>query len=119
LIGLGSGLAGSVLTVSHERAAEFRSRMLLAAEDFLRRAETMRALARGPGAETSGESVTLLLRAWDDLVPAVILVELLFGHDSDAAIEAREVGNELRDVERALRAGSDPSRPLWLVLSST
>jgi len=37
--GLGSGLVGSVigtmLTVSHQRAAEFRSRMLSAAEDFL------------------------------------------------------------------------------------
>ena len=37
LVGLGSGLVGSVVgtqrTISHERAAEFRSRMLLAAED--------------------------------------------------------------------------------------
>jgi len=37
--GLLSGLIGTFLTISHERGAEFRTRMLAAAEDFLRTAE--------------------------------------------------------------------------------
>ena len=45
VVGLGSGLVSSIvstlLTISHERAAEFRSRMLQAAEDFLRRSEAV------------------------------------------------------------------------------
>jgi hypothetical protein len=108
IVGLGSGLAGSVigtvLTVSHERAAEFRSRMLLAAEDFLRRGETVRRFVRRPHDTTTASPLDVLLDAWDELVPAVVLVELLFGRTSESAHWAREAANELSDVEKALRA---------------
>jgi len=108
IVGLGSGLAssiiGTLLTISHERAGEFRSRMLLAAEDFLRRGEAVRRFARRPLRTTTNEALDALLDAWDDLVSAVMLVELLFGHNSEAAHWARETSNELRDVEEELRA---------------
>jgi hypothetical protein len=86
VVGLGSGLGSSMvstlLTVSHERAAEFRSRMLQAAEDFLRRAEAARRLVRRPRSTTAEEPLDALLDAWGDLVSAVILIELLFNRDS-------------------------------------
>jgi hypothetical protein len=120
VVGLGSGLVSSivstVLTISHERAAEFRSRMLLAAEDFLRRAEVVRRLARRPHDTAAGGPLGALLDAWDDLVSAVVLVELLFGRDSEAAHWAREASNELKDVEEELRSAlevpSDLTAPM-------
>lgn len=120
VVGLGSGLVSSIvstlLTISHERAAEFRSRMLQAAEDFLRRAEAVRRRARRPRGTAAGEPLDALLDAWDDLVSAVVLVELLFGHDSEAAHWAREASNELKDVEEELRsaleAPSDLTEPI-------
>jgi hypothetical protein len=106
IVGLGSGLVSSIvstlLTISHERTAEFRSRMLQVAEDFLRRAEAVRRFARRPRG-TASEPIDALLDAWDDLASAVVLVELLFGHDSEAAYWATETGNELKDVEQELR----------------
>ena len=120
VIGLGSGLVSSIvstlLTISHERAAEFRSRMLQAAEDFLRRAEAVRRFARRPRSTAASEPLDVLLDAWDDLVSAVVLVELLFGHDSEAAHWARKTSNELKDVEEELRAAlethSDLTAPI-------
>jgi hypothetical protein len=120
VVGLGSGLISSIvstlLTISHERAAEFRSRMLQSAEDFLRRAEAVRRLARRPRGTAAGEPLDALLDAWDDLVAAVVLVELLFGRDSEAAHWAREASNELKDVEEELRsaleAPSDLTAPI-------
>jgi hypothetical protein len=112
VVGLGSGLISSIvstlLTISHERAAEFRSRMLQAAEDFLRRAEA----ARRPRGTAVGEPLDALVEAWDDMVSAVILVELLFGRDSEAAHWAREASNELKDVEGELRAELEGSSEL-------
>jgi hypothetical protein len=111
VVGLGSGLASSMvstlMTISHERAAEFRSRMLQAAEDFLRRAEAARRLVRRPRSTAAEEPLDALLDAWDDLVSATIMIELLFGHDSEAAYWAREASNELKDVEEELRAVLD------------
>lgn len=120
VVGLGSGLISSIvstlLTISHERAAEFRSRMLQAAEDFLRRAEAVRRAARRPRGTAAGEPLDALLDAWDDLVSAVVLVELLFGRDSEAAHWAREASNELKDMEEELRsaleAPSDLTAPI-------
>jgi hypothetical protein len=102
VIGLGSGLAGSVvaplLTISHQRETEFRNRILLAAEDFLRQAETVRRFARRPHGSGADEPVELLKNAWDDLVPSVIMIELLFGHESEATQWAQTAGNELGEV---------------------
>ena len=44
--GLLSGLVGTLLTISHERGAEVRTRMLAAAEDFLTTAKTCRKAVR-------------------------------------------------------------------------
>ena len=64
----------------------------------------------------SGGPLDALLDAWDDLVSAVVLVELLFGRDSEAAHWAREASNELKDVEEELRsaleAPSDLTAPI-------
>lgn len=102
VIGLGSGLAGSVitqlLTMSHQREIEFRSRILLAAEDFLRRAETVRRFARRPHGAGADEPLELLEGAWDNLVPSVIMIELLFGQGSEATRWAQMAGKELSEV---------------------
>lgn len=113
--GLGSSIIGTLLTVSHERAAEFRSRMLLAAEDFLRRAEAVRRFARRPHSTAASEPLEVLLDAWDDLVSAAVLIELLFRHGSEAAHWARETVNELSDVAAELRAIEAHSDPYELV----
>ena len=116
--GLCSGLAGSVigtlLTVSHERAAEFRSRMLSAAEDFLKYGDMARRFARhahGTSQEERIEALTALEIAWDDLVSASERVVLLFGPGSKAASLAQEPVTELAEFRDLLRAavklGSD------------
>jgi hypothetical protein len=121
VVGLGSGLFSSIvstlLTISHERAAEFRSRMLQAAEDFLRRAEAVRRLARRPRGTAAGGPLEALLDAWDDLVSAVVLVELLFGRDSEAAHWAREASNELKDVAEELRSALEAPSDLTASIS--
>lgn len=121
VVGLGSGLISSIvstlLTISHERAAEFRSRMLQAAEDFLRRAEAVRRLARRPRDTAVGAPLDALLDGWDDLVSAVVLVELLFGRDSEAAHWAREASNELKDVEEEIRSALEASSDLTAPIS--
>ena len=109
IAGLVSGLVGApigtLLTISHERAAEFRSRMFVAAEDFLRRAETVRRRAgHPPDGMPQYQALELLLTAWDQLVSAAILIELLFGKNSEAAHWAREVTSELSEAEDSLRA---------------
>jgi hypothetical protein len=108
VIGLGSGLAGSVvaplLTISHQRETEFRSRILLAAEDFLRQAETVRRLARRPHGSGADDPLELVKGAWDDLVPSVIMIELLFGQGSEVTQWAQTAGNELSEVIDVLPA---------------
>jgi hypothetical protein len=108
--GLVGGLLGALLTISHERAAEFRSRMFVAAEDFLRRAQEVRRRARHPPAGLPpAQALELLLTAWDQLVSALILIELLYGKDSEAAHWAREATTELSDVEETLRTAIEAS----------
>ena len=111
IVGLVSGLVGSLigtlLTISHERAAEFRGRMFVAAEDFLRRAEEVRRRARHPPAGLPQyQALEFLLAAWDQLVSASIVIELLFGKSSETARWAREVTSELADANEALRAAA-------------
>jgi hypothetical protein len=78
--------------------------MLLAAEDFIRYGEAVRRFARHPHGTAATNPLDVLQAAWDDLVAAVALVQLLFGHDSEAAHWARETANELSDMEKELRA---------------
>jgi hypothetical protein len=114
-----SSVTGTLLTISHERAAEFRSRMLLAAEDLLRRGETVRRFARRPHRTDDNEPIDRMLDAWDEFASAVALVELLFGHSSEAAYWAREAGNELRDVEQGIRASLGASELVTVLHEDT
>src|SRR5258708_3260447 len=120
VIGLGSGLAGSViaplLTISHQRETEFRSRILLAAEDFLRRAETVRRFARRPHGSGADNPLELLKGAWDDLVPSVIMIELLFGQGSEATQWAQTASNELGEVIDMLSAVTNRKQAVDLAI---
>ena len=120
IIGLGtgvaSGLLGTILTISHQRGAEFRSRMLRAAEDFLRAAEQVRRLIRQPEREPV-DAIRFVRAAWEDLVPTVTLVELLYGRDSQTAHLARATGNELQSVEEALQAVIQGERAQWAAVN--
>lgn len=99
--GLASGLLGTLLTISHQRNAEFRSRMLRAAEDFLVTAEHFRRRIRHPD-QPPLEALRSLGPAWDDLIPAVTLIDLLYGADSQPAHYARCTANEFSDIPEAL-----------------
>jgi hypothetical protein len=108
VIGLGSGVAsgllGTLLSISHQRGAEWRSRRLDAAAEFLRRAEEVRRLARrGPEGDPEF-SLALVRRTWDELVPAVSMIELLYGYWSQPAHFAHVIGSELGDLTSATAA---------------
>jgi hypothetical protein len=111
VIGLGSGLlsglVGTFATITHERGAEFRTRMLSAAENFIHVAEGVRQAVRVCRADLSDETYRTLEQRFDDLVPAVTLVELLYGHASATAVAARYVGSAVIDVRSALSIGPD------------
>jgi hypothetical protein len=101
VIGLGSGVAsglfGTLLSISHQRGAELRSRRLDAASEFLRRAEEVRRLARR-GNQNPEFSVAFVRRTSGELIPAVSMIELLYGFWAKSTHYARGVGNELREV---------------------
>lgn len=67
--GLLSGLAGTLLTITHERGAEMRTRMLTAAEEFIRAAEACRQSVRVARADRSKDAWTVVQDRYDDLIP--------------------------------------------------
>lgn len=105
VIGLGSGVLGTLVSVRHQRGAELRTRMLDAAAEFLQAAEGMRRAARKPRGEHLEESLGVLRDRWDDLVPTVMMVELLFGRRSPAALQAQAAGSMFGDAIDSLEAG--------------
>jgi len=113
VIGLGSGLlsglVGTFATITHERGAEFRTRMLSAAEDFIRAAEGFRQAVRFARADLNKDTFEALVQRYDDLVPTVTMVELLYGHESAPAIATRYVGNAVLEVKDELARGPDKS----------
>jgi GNAT superfamily N-acetyltransferase len=103
--GLGSGLVGTLLTIGHERAAEMRTRLLTAAEEFVRAAEACRKAIRDARAEPSESTYNLVRDRYDDLVPTVTLVELLYGFSSRPSLRAKGVGSAFIDARDELAKG--------------
>jgi hypothetical protein len=117
LVAIASGLGATLLTISHERGAELRGRMLDAADEFSTRAVAALNVARNSFGEIlvlSGEgpyveSDTIrseIQEAIDRLGLAVAeaqarqaRVRLLFGDESAAGLAAAEMITSLRDIE--------------------
>jgi hypothetical protein len=85
-------LLGNLFSIAHERGAEFRTRKLDAAVDFLDVAEALRRDLRRADKGNLDESVRAISDGWDTLVPRVTLIELLFGAWTASANEARHAG---------------------------
>jgi hypothetical protein len=94
IVGLASGLFGTLATITHERGAEFRTRMLSAADEFLqvtgkitvqiRDAKTAASKPK-PTAEELKPHIAALKDARSDLVTQGIpRIQLLFGEKSRA-----------------------------------
>jgi hypothetical protein len=116
LVGLAGGvlgtLVGTLLTISHERGAEFRTRMLSAADDFLR---TATQLAQSIGTAQSAiaskepdEQVEPLMRAFRESSSRLVIeysrIQLLFGAESRAFRSAVEAVEAVDKVRQALRS---------------
>jgi hypothetical protein len=102
LIGLGGGVIGTLLSISHQRGAEFRTRQLDAAANFLESAEALRRAARNPGGRSVAANRAIFADRWDELVPRVMLVELLFDDGSRTTYAARLAGSAFREVLDAI-----------------
>ena len=117
LVGLAGGvlgtLVGTLLTISHERGAEFRTRMLSAADDFLRAAtEVAQSIGTAESAITSkepDEQIEPLMRAFRESSSRLVIeysrVQLLFGAESQtykSAVGAIEAINDLRQALRSI-----------------
>ena len=59
------------------------------------------------------KGIRLVQEAWEDLVPTVTLVELLYGKDTETAHLAHVTGNELRDAKEALQAVVSGDEASW------
>jgi hypothetical protein len=132
LIGLGGGVLGSLLTtlltITHERAAELRSHMLKAADEFSTGAITALHQARNAAGEIvrdedlpldddagwwRSEIKTQLdaaNEAVDDVLAKQARIHLLFGDQSSAGIAAAGVATQLRKVTMALDHRPDSIR---------
>lgn len=104
LIALGSGLLGTLLTISHERGAEFRTRQLTSAEDFLRGAEKIRQALRRPLSADPDEALARIRDAREELVATVMWVGLLYGPRSEANTLAESAGGFMWNAEEAWEA---------------
>lgn len=131
LVGLGSAVLGSLLgtllTISHERAAEFRSRMLSAADEFSTGAISALQQARNAAGEVWKEDTPLddetgwfraeikghfdaANAAVDDVLAKQARVHFLFGDQSLAGIAAAGVTSQLRNILMALEHRPDSIR---------
>src|SRR5438105_12508829 len=66
VIGLGSGLFGTLATISHEREAEFRRRMIEAADEFVGRAMSIVIAIRDSWLQLKLEDGTMTASAFED-----------------------------------------------------
>jgi hypothetical protein len=99
LVGVASGLAGTLVTISHERSAELRSRKLAAAEDFVAEVgKLVNALSRPAGVQFS-DNIAAMKRATNLADIAIVRLVLLFGSRSGAVFDARKI---IEDAEYAL-----------------
>lgn len=106
-VALGSGAVGTVigtlLNNNHQRAAELRNMRLTASTEFIRRADTaIRFLRRPhPGAHYD-DPFYAATDMWDQLVEAVQVIHLLFGHDCEPSEWARTTSNKIHDAREEL-----------------
>ena len=123
LVGLGSAVIGSLFTtlatISHERAAELRTRMLNAADEFSTEANTaiqqmyVASLEIRKAPPDQGYSqeiqahVDKLSESVDDAAAKQARINLLFGYDSPAGEAANSAVTWLRSAKLSL---SDPEQ---------
>lgn len=132
LVGIGSALFGSLigtlLTISHERAAELRAHMLNAASDFSTSAIKALQEARIAAGEIKKDNQPLVdedtgwyrdeikthldaaNQAVDDVLANQARVHLLFGDRSSAGVAATGIGTQLRNLGGTLEQRPDSIR---------
>ena len=130
LVGLGSAILGSLLatmlTISHERAAELRGHMLSAADEFstgaiaaLQQARIVAGEVKNPatpiwdGMNFEPEIQAHLDKAngaADEVLAKQARVHLLFGDQSPTGIAAAGVTSQLRNMQMALEHRPDSIR---------
>jgi hypothetical protein len=121
LVAIASGLGATLLTISHERGAELRGRMLDAADEFSTQVVAALHVARNSFGEIlmlAGEGAHYVESdpIWPEIKEAIdrvrlavneaqarqARVHLLFGHESAAGLAAAEIITRLRNVELAV-----------------
>ena len=130
LTGLAGGVLGTLFTIGHERGAEFRTRMLTAADEFLQalidavnRVGDVNALIkhqRVPKIRLD-EAFADLDAARDELGVVLGRINLLFGRDSptwESASSADEAIRGSATVLRALRAGEPDDQNLYVYFAA-
>jgi hypothetical protein len=132
LVGIGGALFGSLfatlLTISHERAAELRAHMLNAADEFSTGAIKALQEARIAAGQIRKDTVPLIdpgtgwyrkeiethldsaNQAVNDVLAKQARVHLLFGDQSPAGVAATGVGTELRNMGGTLEERLDSVR---------
>jgi hypothetical protein len=131
LVGLGSAILGTLvatlLTISHERAAELRAHMISAADDFSTGAISALQQARIAAGEVKkdpsrplgdGTNFTPEIQAHldkangavDEVLAKQARVHLLFGDQSPAGLAAAGVTSQLRNMLMALEHRPDSIR---------
>ena len=131
LVGLGSAILGTLvatlLTISHERAAELRAHMISAADDFSTGAISALQQARIAAGEVKkdpsrplgdGKNFTPEIQAHldkangavDEVLAKQARVHLLFGDQSPAGLAAAGVTSQLRNMLMALEHRPDSIR---------
>ena len=130
LTGLAGGVLGTLFTIGHERGAEFRTRMLTAADEFLQalidavnRVGDVNALIkhqRVPKIRLD-EAFADLDAARDELGVMLGRINLLFGRDSptwESASSADEAIRGSATVLRALRSGEPDDQNLYVYFAA-
>jgi hypothetical protein len=122
LVGLGGGVLGTLLTVSHERGAEMRTRMLDAADDYVHGSMQMANAARdlkyallsrqrlNPPDDELDALLAELRESADELSLTLARIQLLFGASSATWANATkaEAGNEKVIESYTAWRNSDP-----------
>jgi hypothetical protein len=122
LVGLAGGIIGTLATVSHERGAEFRTRMLTAADEYLQaltdavnRVGDVRTLPNDAEAQLD-DAFEQLEEALDEARVMLGRVNLLFGANSPTwatASTAFKAVSDQAETLHALRAGSAEARNIF------
>jgi hypothetical protein len=119
LIGLAGGVLGALFTIRRERGAEFRTRMLHAADDFLEAltassrhvvdVRNMLANEKRPDSEVDA-ALRRVEVARDEVLSNLARIDLLFGRETPtwtSATSAFQAIEDAIDSLRAVRAGDN------------